>query len=669
MKKLNNLSLKIVFGFIVIIVFLIFSSFFSIKSLIKSNEGFESYEKLSNEYSAFSEIENNFQNLRIQVKDYIKDENEISIENFNIFYSQMKEYLEEINITFNSTHTYNEINDQLNLYNNHFQTIQDYKKNKNSIISNLDKSGKSIYDSSWRYLNYVDKMDEQKLTAGFKTLDFLSNARLSLYKYLYYNDEKYVDGIYENFVYADDSINLIQKNQDLNIKSILNDLIKDKENYEGYLGELIGIMYDEQFIINEMDKIGLKIYENIKTVEDTLMKEQKILGTTLIKDNNSTISKVKWIIIINITFSIFSAMLILLFIKRPLKSMNEKIQEFGNGNLNTKFNILSNDEIGKMNKSLNNMGNNLRKTIIEIDKSAKTVDESSHDLASLAEETSATTEELSTKSEDIKNFVEEINDLFSELVSGIEEISISSQNLSENSQNLSNASNITENSAADGVKTMNQIMIEMNNVVEKATVSQITVNELKEMSENILKIVDTINSITEQTSLLSLNAAIEAARAGEAGKGFAVVADEIRKLADDSKKATSDIDKILKNVQGKTGEVNNSVEEVVNLIVNTGEKITTGSTKFSHILQQVKEMNTGIENTTATIQEQSASTEEITGLMEKSSERLTDIKEQIEELNQGIEQESKSALTLSESADRLTELSKGLINIIKKFNI
>ena len=71
-----------------------------------------------------------------------------------------------------------------------------------------------------------------------------------------------------------------------------------------------------------------------------------------------------------------------------------------------------------------------------------------------------------------------------------------------------------------------------------------TIENLAEKSKSIATIIEAINEIAEQTTLLSLNASIEAARAGEAGKGFAVVAQEIRKLADESIRSAEEIAQI-----------------------------------------------------------------------------------------------------------------------------
>ncbi|WP_304665230.1 methyl-accepting chemotaxis protein [Kordiimonas sp. SCSIO 12603] len=106
---------------------------------------------------------------------------------------------------------------------------------------------------------------------------------------------------------------------------------------------------------------------------------------------------------------------------------------------------------------------------------------------------------------------------------------------------------------------------------QEATSASSTINELRESSETIGKVVSLINDIAEQTNLLALNATIEAARAGEAGKGFAVVASEVKSLAQQTAAATGEIGQQVQSIQERTLTAVNAVEGISKSITSLND--------------------------------------------------------------------------------------------------
>ena len=125
----------------------------------------------------------------------------------------------------------------------------------------------------------------------------------------------------------------------------------------------------------------------------------------------------------------------------------------------------------------------------------------------------------------------------------------------------------------NAAETMNVLNEKSNTSAMKFTKVQDDIKNLNEKALQISKIVDLINGISEQTSLLSLNASIEAARAGAAGKGFGVVADEIKHLAEQTSEATKTIRNIVEEI---VKETQNAVQEVENAnVIFDEQKLST----------------------------------------------------------------------------------------------
>lgn len=275
-------------------------------------------------------------------------------------------------------------------------------------------------------------------------------------------------------------------------------------------------------------------------------------------------------------------------LSQPIKELNHTAQQLAAGDLDVQLDITSEDEIGELGESIGKTVSRLKEYIVYIDETAEVLNRIASGKLSIElkneyiGEFQKIKDALLNISASMHDVMQGIRDSSGQVSVGASELAEASQMLAQGAQTqaasvqelAATAATVTEQvqenrkGAELSVKATIHVtaMIEQNQ--DKMKMMMGAMNEIRETSQKVVGIIQTIEEIAEQTNLLSLNASIEAARAGELGKGFAVVADEIGKLALESSKAAS----VTKELIGVSMEEINKGSEIANNVMISLEK-------------------------------------------------------------------------------------------------
>ncbi|MFJ8511534.1 methyl-accepting chemotaxis protein [Lysinibacillus xylanilyticus] len=208
-----------------------------------------------------------------------------------------------------------------------------------------------------------------------------------------------------------------------------------------------------------------------------------------------------------------------------------------------------------------------------------------------------------------------------------EEIAASINEVARMSSHISEKTTESVDHAVQGKNAIEHALTEIFKTEETFTSIVESFSELQKRVKDIENVVTLINQIADQTNLLALNASIEAARAGEHGKGFAVVAQEVRKLAEGTVSALSEVTTNVHHLKSYSNEVSNSITETTEIIKDATMEAKESLPLLNAIVSAIEGINLDVTNTAAISQEQAAAIDEVSARMIEISSLQDDIRE------------------------------------------
>ncbi|NJM72635.1 MAG: HAMP domain-containing protein [Scytonema sp. RU_4_4] len=380
---------------------------------------------------------------------------------------------------------------------------------------------------------------------------------------------------------------------------------------------------------------------------------------------------------------------------RPLLAATSAVEKMGRGKLNTRLNVQGEDELAVLCTTINNMAEQIQQFVQDKELLQKRVFEllvevdpvSKGDLTVYAQ---VTDDEVGTVADSYNYVIESLRkivtqvqtatnqveatandseDLVQALVEGALQQSDKTRKAIQRIHAMDNsiqaiamnakAAEATVQEATETVQMENELMnLAVDGIVAiRETVAETAkkVKYLGESSQKIFTVVNLIKNFAEQTNVLALNASLEAARAGEEGRGFAIVAEEIRELAQQSAKATDDIEKLISSIQRATSEVVTAMEVGTEQVVSGSKLVDETRLGLNQIVTANAQIYEVVEAIAHATVEQAQNSEIVTQTMA--------------EVATIAENTATSATNVSVSFEKLIAVAKVLQGSVSQFKV
>lgn len=406
--------------------------------------------------------------------------------------------------------------------------------------------------------------------------------------------------------------------------------------YEEILGMRVGVIYEED-----------KLYQAVQEVRTTIL----------------------FISAIAILFAIVIIYFTAKRIVAPLRALNKSVQQVAAGDFRNDVKVTTQDEIGQVSRNFNQTLESIRTMIQQVQNSGASVDSSSSHLSDVAKDSVIASEQIAYSVDDVarqsaeqSNRLEDMEKLIADLTEGLLDASKQVEEI----QQLGEQSAVASD---DGMKILHHLSEQSSQSNEQMTTANQIIQELVEEITLTREILTAINEIANQTNLLALNASIEAAHAGEAGAGFAVVANEVRKLAEQSASSATLINQKMSMIIEKAEEATGAMKNSQQVVASQHDSVQQTELSFETISTSSHQLFKAID----ALQQQFTVIDQSNGLVTHHIQSLFTLAEQsaasAQEVSSSSEEQLASMEHVAQTALQLKELSEDLQRQIQRFHI
>ena len=382
----------------------------------------------------------------------------------------------------------------------------------------------------------------------------------------------------------------------------------------------------------EVDTDAGKMMYVATDIEGTSWNVVSAIPYSLISDNIQMV--VSTTFVVSLVLLVLFTILLYLIIRRyinPVSRVTKKISDLGSGDFTGTIVPVGNNEITTLSERLNEYIKHMRDMLLNLTRI-------STDMTESADECYQISNGLKSSTASQNESLDSLNQTLNHMNHSIDNVANAATKLAETSSVLTENAAKVMDLCSDTVKASEEGKIEMADMTTSVSTLNHTIGELAEIIhatgkkvKEITGITSTIDEISTQTHLLSINASIEAARAGAAGKGFAVVASEVGTLAGKSSEATENISQLIESVTKDIEEMNKRadicISDMEKCLSGTNrtsasfdiiyEDITRATEEITNIADGINKISDVASNNAATTQEQTATISQILKLSDE----------------------------------------------------